>query len=216
MRKFLKSDTVEFKHILDTLQRLALAYPEVHFTLYHNDRLYHQLYPGNLRKRMIRISGNEHENRLIPVKENTDYMQIRGYIGKPEFAKKSRGEQFLFINNRFIKNFRLDNAVYRAYDRMIAEKTYPLFCLFLQLDPDKIDVNVHPTKEEVKLEDENFIYNIIMSSVKHALVQHSVPKLDFDQDHVFVLRHKSSTPMAKHTQINKIGGTSWERDRKST
>lgn len=214
-RKFLKSDTVEFKHILDTFQRLALAYPEIHFALYHNDRLYYQLYPGNLRKRIVQIFGNVYENRLIPVKENTDYLQISGYIGKPEYAKKSRGEQFLFINNRFIKNFRLDNAVYRAYDRMIAEKSYPLFCLFLQLDPDKIDVNVHPAKEEVKLEDENFIYNIIMSSVKHALVQHSVPKLDFDQDPDFVLRPQPSTHTEKPSRSNKISQISWERERPS-
>lgn len=209
-RKFLKSDTVEFKHILDTFQRLALAYPEIHFTLHHNDRLYHQLYPGNLKKRIVQIFGNVYENRLIPVRENTDYLKINGYIGKPEFAKKSRGEQFLFINNRFIKNFRLDNAVFQAYDLMIADKSYPLFCLFLQLDPDKIDVNVHPTKEEVKLEDENFIYNIILSAVRHALVQHSVPVLDFDQDPDFVLKPLPHTHTEKPSRSNTFGKTSWE------
>jgi len=209
-RKFLKSDTVEFKHIMDTFQRLALAYPEIHFTLYHNDRLYHQLYPGNLKKRIVQIFGNIYENRLIPVRENTDYLKISGYIGKPEFAKKSKGEQFFFINNRFIKNFRLENAVYQAYDRMVADRSYPLFCLFLQLDPDKIDVNVHPTKEEIKLEDENFIYNIILSAVKHALVQHSVPVLDFDQDPDFILKPQPHTHTEKPSRSNTFGGTSWQ------
>lgn len=181
-RKFLKSDTVEFKHILDTFQQLALAYPDIHFTLFHNDRLYHQLYPGSLKQRIVQIFGNPYENRLIHVKEDTDYLSLSGFVGKPEYAKKSRGEQFLYINNRYIRNFRLSMAVQQAYDKLIDDKSYPFFCLFIQMDPEKMDINVHPTKQEIKLEDENFVYNIILTAVKHALIQHSVPVIEFEPE----------------------------------
>ena len=146
-RKFLKTDTVEFKHILDTFQQLALAYPEIHLSLHHNERQYHQLYPGNLKKRIVQIFGNLYEKRLLAVKENTDYLKVTGFIGQPDYVKKSRNEQFFYINNRFVKNYRLTVAVFQAYEKLIPDKTYPFFCLFLQMDPDKIDVNVHPTKE---------------------------------------------------------------------
>lgn len=184
-RKFLKSDTVEFKHILDTFQQLALAYPDIHFTLYHNDRLYHQLYPGSLRQRIVQVLGNHYENRLIHVREDTDYLNLSGFVGKPENAKKSKGEQYLYINNRYIRNYRLTLAVFQAYDKLIADKSYPFFCLFIQMDPEKMDINVHPTKQEIKLEDENFVFNIIQSAVKHALMQYSVPVIEFGQDEPF-------------------------------
>ncbi len=196
-RKFLKSDTVEFKHILDTFQHLALAYPNIHFTLYHNDRLYHQLYPANLKQRIVQIFGNHYENRLIHVKENTEYLKLSGFVGKPENAKKSRGEQFLYINNRFVRSYRLTTAVYQAYDRLIEQGSYPFFCLFIQMDPEKMDINVHPTKQEIKLEDENFVYNIVQSAVKHALVQHSIPTLEFEEDRPFGHQPESSSLTVK-------------------
>ena len=204
-RKFLKSDTVEFKHILDTFQQLALAYPDIHFSLYHNDRLYHQLYPGNLKHRIVQIFGNPYEQRLIHVKENTDYLNVTGYVGKPENAKKSRGEQYLYINNRYIRNFRLTLAVYQAYEKLIDENCYPFFCLFLQMDPEKMDVNVHPTKQEIKLEDESFVFNILQSAVKHALMQYSVPIIDFDQDPRFIHQPQTRSHTEKPSSTNTSG-----------
>lgn len=206
-RKFLKSDTVEFKHILDVFQNLALAYPDIHLSLYHNDRMYHQLYPGNLKQRIVQIFGNPYEHRLIHVKENTDYLNITGFVGKPENAKKSRGEQYLYINNRYIKNFRLTLAVYQAYEKLVEENSYPFFCLFLQMDPEKMDVNVHPTKQEIKLEDENFVFNIMQSAVKHALMQYSVPVIDFDQDPQFIRQPKSDSLTEKPSSSGSSG--SW-------
>ncbi len=201
-RKFLKSDTVEFKHILDTFQQLALANPDIHFTLYHNNRLYHQLYPGNLKQRIVQVFGNPYENRLIHVREDTDYLNISGFVGKPEYARKSRGEQYLYINNRYIKNFRLSTAVYQAYDKLISDNSYPFFCLFIQMDPEKMDINVHPTKQEIKLEDENFVFNIVSSAVKHALVQFSIPVIDFEPDPVFNQRPDTRTLTEKPSATN--------------
>lgn len=208
-RKFLKSDTVEFKHILDTFQHLALAYPDIHFTLYHNDRLYHQLYPANLKQRIVQIFGNHYENRLIHVKEDTEYLNLSGYVGKPEYAKKSRGEQFLYINNRYIKSYRLNTAVFQAYDRLIDQNAFPFFCLFIQMDPERMDINVHPTKQEIKLEDENFVYNIVLSAVKHALVQHSIPTLEFDENQPFELQPDSKSLTLKPSSSS---GASWQPD----
>ncbi|MBY5957163.1 DNA mismatch repair endonuclease MutL [Membranicola marinus] len=210
-RKFLKSDTVEFKHILDVFQNLALAYPDIHLTLYHNDRLYHQLYPGNLKQRIVQIFGNPYEHRLIHVKEDTDYLKITGFVGKPENAKKSRGEQYLYINNRYIKNFRLTLAVYQAYEKLIDDNSYPFFCLFLQMDPEKMDVNVHPTKQEIKLEDENFVFNIMQSAVKHALMQYSVPTIDFDQDPTFIRQPKPDSLTERPSASSSSSG-GWDAD----
>lgn len=192
-RKFLKSDTVEFKHILDQFQHIALANPGIYFSLHHNDRLYHQLYPGQLKQRIVQIFGQVYDNRLIHIQEKTDYLQVNGFVGKPEYVKKSRGEQFIFVNNRFIKNHYLNHAVYQAFDAVIADKTYPFFCLFLQIDPDKIDVNVHPAKHEIKFEDEKFVFNLIRAAVKHGLVQHSVPVIDFDENPGFRFNPQPST-----------------------
>lgn len=201
-RKFLKSDTVEFKHILDTFQQLALAYPDIHFTLYHNERQYHQLYPANLKQRIVQIYGNHYENRLIHVKEDTEYLILSGFVGKPENAKKSRGEQFLYINNRYVKSYRLTTAVFQAYDRLIDQNSYPFFCLFIQMDPEKMDINVHPTKQEIKLEDENFVFNIVQSAVKHALMQHSIPTIEFEENRPFGLQPESKSLTVKPSTTN--------------
>ncbi|WP_236971568.1 DNA mismatch repair endonuclease MutL [Membranihabitans marinus] len=210
-RKFLKSDTVEFKHILDEFQHMALANPEVYFSLHHNDRLYHQLYPGPLKQRIVQIFGNHYENKLIHLQEQTEYLHVNGFIGKPENAKKSRGEQFVFVNNRFIKSHYLNHAVYQAYGSILAEKTYPFFCVFLQIDPDKIDVNVHPAKHEIKFEDEKFIFNLIRAAVKHALVQHSVPVIDFDQNPGFQFKAQSNSIDTKFSK--GLGQTSVKQSR---
>ena len=180
-RNFLKSNPVEMKHIINEFQHVALAHPEVFFSLYHNnDKIYH-LPKANIRQRIVGILGNKINKSLIPVEERTDIINISGYIGKPETAKKTRGEQFFFVNNRFIKSGYLNHALTTAYEELLPDKKHPLYVIFFEIDPSKIDVNVHPTKQEIKFEDERLVYNYLRVTARHALAQHSVtPTLDFD------------------------------------
>ncbi len=182
-RNFLKSTSVEMKHIIDEFQHVALAHPDIFFSLFHNnDKLYH-LPKGNLRQRIIGVLGNKVNKSLIPIQEETDIIQIKGYIGKPDAAKKTRGDQFFFVNNRFIKSGYLNHAIMTAYEELLPNKKYPLYVIFLDIDPAKIDVNVHPTKQEIKFEDERLVYNYLRVTARHALAQHSVtPSLDFDTE----------------------------------
>jgi len=185
-RNFLKTDTVETKHILDEFQRIAIANPDVHFRLHHNDNEVFHLAAGKLRQRLISIFGTRLQKNLVPVSEETDILQIRGYVGKPEFAKKTRGEQLFFVNNRFIKSGYLTHAVMSAYEELLPRDTYPLYVLFIDIDPERIDINVHPTKQEIKFDDERLVYNYLRVAVRHALGQHSImPTLDFDQETSF-------------------------------
>ncbi len=181
-RNFLKSNAVEMRHILDEFQRVALANPDIFFSLHHNDTETFHLTEGNLRQRIVGIFGKSYNKRLVPVEEDTDILQLSGFVGKPEFAKKSRGEQFFFINRRFIKSGYLNHAVSSAYEELIPKGVHPFYLLNLQIDPSRIDVNVHPTKQEIKFDDERLIYNIVKVAVRHALGQHSItPSLDFEQ-----------------------------------
>lgn len=182
-RNFLKSNPVEMKHIIDEFQHVALAHPDIFFSLHHNnDKLYH-LPKGNLRQRIVGVLGNKVNKTLIPIQEDTDIIKIKGYIGKPDEAKKTRGEQFFFVNNRFIKSGYLNHAVMNAYEELLPSKKYPLYVIFFEIDPAKIDVNVHPTKQEIKFEDERLVYNYLRVTARHALAQHSVtPTLDFDTE----------------------------------
>ncbi|NND09104.1 MAG: DNA mismatch repair endonuclease MutL [Saprospiraceae bacterium] len=181
-RKFLKSNTVELRHILDEFQRIAIAHPEIHFEVFHNQTETYHLPSDGLRKRIVNLFGKTLNDRLVPIEEETELCNISGYIGKPESAKRRRGEQFFLINNRFIKSAYLNHAVLMAYENLIAPGSYPFYALYLQMDPSRIDVNVHPTKQEIKFEDEKLTYNIIRSAVRHALSQHNItPTLDFEQ-----------------------------------
>ena len=185
-RKFLKSDAVEFKHIADEFVRIALAYPSIEFSLHHNEQEIYHLYSGNIRQRAVAVLGKKYNEHLVPVAEETSYLEISGFIGKPDIARKTRGEQFIFVNKRFIKSGYLHHAIKMAFDNMLPEGTYPFYMLFLDIDPARIDVNVHPTKQEIKFEDERLIYNYIRVAAKHALGKYSVaPSLDFDQEPVF-------------------------------
>ena len=180
-RNFLKSKTVETRHIIDEFQRVALANPEIGFTMQHNGIEVFNLPPANLRKRITAIFGHTYNERLVPVEESTSVVSIRGFIGKPDFVKKTRGEQYFFVNNRFIKSPYLNHAILGAYDELIPSNSHPLYVLFLDLDPERIDVNVHPTKQEVKFEDEKILYAYLNSAVKRALGKYSItPTLDFD------------------------------------
>ena len=182
-RNFLKSNPVEMKHIIDEFQHVALAHPDIFFSLYHNNEKLYHLPKGNLRQRIVGVLGNKVNKTLIPIQEDTDIIKIKGYICKPDEAKKTRGEQFFFVNNRFIKSGYLNHAVMNAYEELLPTKKYPLYVIFFEIDPAKIDVNVHPTKQEIKFEDERLVYNYLRVTARHALAQHSVtPTLDFDTE----------------------------------
>lgn len=182
-RNFLKSNPVEMKHIMDDFQRVALAHPEVHFTMHHNNTEIFHLMNGNLRQRIIGLFGASHNKNLVPIQEETDMLIVTGFIGKPEFAKKTRGEQLFFVNKRFIKSSYLQHAVMSAYEDLLPRESFPLFVIFLDIDPSHIDVNVHPTKTEIKFDDEKLVYNYLKVAVRHSLGQYSItPTLDFEQE----------------------------------
>ena len=182
-RNFLKSNAYEMRHIVDEFTRVALSFPHIFFSLTSNGQQVFHLESGSLKQRIIQLLGNNYTTKLVSVKEDTDYMNIYGFAGKPETAKKTRGEQYFFINNRFIKSAYLNHAVMNAYQEMIAKDSFPMYALFIDLDPAVIDVNVHPTKQEIKFEDEKIVYAFVQAAIKHALAQFSVtPTLDFSLD----------------------------------
>ena len=182
-RNFLKSDQVEFRHITDEFHRISLAHPQVAFNFYNNGSDVFQLPANNFRKRIVQIFGRKTDEKLVPVDEETQVVKISGYIQKPEFAKKSRGEQFFFANNRFIKSPYLHHAILGAFEGLIRPGTHPGYFLNLEVDPGTIDINIHPTKTEVKFDDEHTLYAMLKSTVKHSLGQFNVtPAIDFEQD----------------------------------
>ena len=179
-RNFLKSNAAEMRHIVDEFIRVAMAFPQIFFSLTSNGQQVFYLEPGNLKQRIIQILGNNYNAKMVSVNEETDYMNIYGFVGKPETAKKTRGDQYFFVNSRFIKSAYLNHAVNSAFDNMIAKDSFPSYVLFIDLDPAQIDINVHPTKQEIKFEDEKIIYAFVQAAVKHALAQFSIaPSLDF-------------------------------------
>lgn len=179
-RKFLKSNTSEYKHIIDEFSRVAMAYPQVAFRFFHNNTEQFHLTAGNQKTRIIELLGNKSEKNLVPVDEDTELLHIHGYIGKPESATRTRGNQFFFINNRFIRNAYLNHAVATAFEGLIDKEAFPFYVLFLELDPQRVDVNVHPTKQEVKFDDDRLLYAYLQSAVKHALARFNIaPSLDF-------------------------------------
>ena len=182
-RNFLKSNAAEMRHIVDEFTRVAMSFPEILFTLTANNQQLFHLEAGSLKQRIVQLLGTAYNARLVSVKEDTDYMNIYGFVGKPETAKKTRGDQYFFVNNRFIKSPYLNHAVMSAYQEMIPADSFPMYVLFIDLDPTVVDVNVHPTKQEIKFEDEKIIYAFVQAAIKHALAQFSVtPTLDFDLD----------------------------------
>lgn len=185
-RNFLKSDTAELRHIVDEFQRVAMANPDIFFSFHQNDDEIFHLPPGNMRQRVTAVLGSNSNKKLVPVAEETDVLKISGFIGKPEFAKKTRGEQFFFVNERFIKSGYLHHSVIGAYENLLPDDTLPLYIIFIEIDPQHIDINIHPTKQEIKFEDERLVYNYLKVAVRHALGQHSItPTLDFEQDFHF-------------------------------
>ena len=182
-RNFLKSNPVELRHINDEFQRVALANPEITFSMVQNDLETYKLDAGKLSKRIVQLFGKNYQQQLVPCSEETDLVKVTGYVGKPENAKKTRGEQFFFINNRFIKNAYLNHAVTRAYEGLLKEDYFPFYVLFIEIDPVHVDINVHPTKTEVKFDDDRMLYGVINSAVRQALASFNVtPSLDFSAD----------------------------------
>src|SRR3954465_14284613 len=182
-RNFLKTDTVELRHIIDEFKRVAIPNPHVAFTFHSNATEVFHLEAGPLKQRLMGIFGASYNSRLVPVEEETGVVKIKGFIIKPEFAKKTRGEQFFFLNKRFIKNPYLHHAVQSAFEQLLPADSFASYFLMLDVDPKTIDINIHPTKTEVKFEDEKLIYAFLRSAVKKSLGQFNIaPSLDFDQE----------------------------------
>lgn len=181
-RNFLKSNAVEFRHIIDEFHHVVLAHPDLEFQLTHNDEQIFHLPPTTSAQRILHVFGKKLQGKLIPVKEETDVVKIEGFIAKPDVAKKSRGEQFFFINQRFIRNGYLHKAILQAFENLIPKNYHPSYFLFLSILPEKIDINIHPTKTEVKFEDDFAIFAQLRAAVKFAIGQSQLsPALDFDQ-----------------------------------
>ncbi|MEM9416902.1 MAG: DNA mismatch repair endonuclease MutL [Bacteroidota bacterium] len=207
-RNFLKSNPVETKHIIDEFQRAALARPDIAFSFYQNEQEVYQLPIAKLSHRIVHLLGDAYKKQLIPCQEATDTLKIHGYIGKPAQAKKTRGEQFFFINQRFIKSPYLHHAVTSAFEGLLPQGAFPFYVLFIEIDPQRIDVNVHPTKTEIKFDDERMVYAILTAAIKQALaVHHVTPSIDFEQNINFD-PFGLATPSAASTSSPPPGGPS--------
>ncbi len=182
-RNFLKSNAAETKHIIEEFVRVSLAFPQIFFSFTNNHQQIFHLEKGTLKQRIVQLLGNQYSAKLVNVQEKTDYLNVYGFVGKPDTARKTRGDQYFFVNNRFIKSGYLHHAVMSAYQEMIPADSFPLYVLFIDLDPSEIDINVHPTKQEIKFTDEKIVYAFVQAAIKHALAQFSVtPTLEFDLD----------------------------------
>ncbi len=207
-RNFLKSNASELRHIVDEFIRVSMSFPALFFSLTSNGQEVFHLEKGSLKQRIIQILGNNYAAKLVSVKEETDYLNIYGFVGKPETAKKTRGDQYFFVNNRFIKSAYLNHAVMNAFSDMIAKDSFPMYTLFIDLDPSRLDINVHPTKQEIKFEDEKIIYAFVQSAVKHALAQYSVtPTLDFELDASIQHSEAVSQPFTTEKQYSAAGSS---------
>ena len=202
-RNFLKSNGVETKHIIDEFQRVALSHPEIHFTMHHNKSLIFDLQATKRRQRIVGVFGKKYNERLVPVNEHTSITTINGYILKPEFSKRTRGEQFLFVNNRYIKNNSINHAIKVVFKDLISHDQFPSYFIHLTVPADSIDVNIHPSKIEIKFEDERSIYELVKSSVRSALSKNNIaPSIDFNLETSFDLPPLKSDSEIKFPTIN--------------
>ena len=203
-RNFLKSDNLETKYIIDEFIRCAISHPEVSFILVNHKAEMYNLKKTNLKKRLISVFKKSYENNLIECKEKYGAISIDGYIGKPENSKKTRGEQFIYVNNRFIKNPYLNHAITNSYEGMIEEKKFPFYVLFIKINTDLVDINIHPTKTEIKFEDEKLIYNLVKSSVKKSLEKFNVsPSIDFNADINFTKNLDFNIKTSENKEVEK-------------
>ncbi len=209
-RNFLKSNPVEMRHIIDEFQRLALAHPEIAFSLQHDDELIYEVSPSKLSQRVVALFGKSFQEQLAPCQEETTLVKITGYIGRPESARKTRGEQFIFVNHRYIRNNYLNHAVTNAFEGLLPEGNFPFYVLFIEIDPKHIDVNVHPTKTEIKFDDERAVYGVVWAAVKQALGAHNLaPAIDFKADINIV--GKLNQNLSKDQYIDEQFSTSLHR-----
>ena len=182
-RNFLKSNAAELKHIIEEFTRVALSFPEIFFSLTSNGQDVYHWEGGSFKQRAIQVLGNNYQTKLVSVGEQTDYLTVSGFVGKPETARKTRSDQYFFVNRRFIKSAYLHHAVANAFEGLLPKDSYPSYIIYIDVDPSQIDINVHPTKQEIKFEDDKIVYAFVQAAVKHALAQFSVaPSLDFSLD----------------------------------
>jgi DNA mismatch repair protein MutL len=182
-RNFLKSNPVELKHIVEEFQRLSLAHSDIGFSFIQTDEIVYDLPAGKLSQRIVNLFGKGYQEQLAPCQEDTDFVSVKGYVGKPDFARKTRGEQFIFVNRRFIRSNYLHHAIMNAYEGLLTENSFPFYVLFIEIDPRHIDVNVHPTKTEIKFDDERAVYAVVRAAVRQAIgASNLTPGLDFDAD----------------------------------
>ena len=220
-RNFLKSDQVEIRHIIDEFQRVAMAHPDLSFRLQSNGSDLFSFKPGTIRQRVVAIFGSKYDERLVPLDETTDVVKIRGFVGKPSFSRKTRGEQFLFVNGRYIKHPLMHKAIMKAYEGVLMPDHFPLYTVFLEVDPQRIDVNIHPTKVEVNFEEDKAIYAILRSTIKRGLGKHNVaPSLDFDTELSISIDPLPSNKIIEEPQVrinpnynpfkSSVGGGAWK------
>jgi DNA mismatch repair protein MutL len=221
-RNFLKSNPVELKHIIDEFQRLALAHPDVAFTFFQGDEMIYDLpvtKGGSLSQRIVNLFGKAYQEQLAACQEETEYVKVTGYVGKPEFARKTRGEQFLFVNKRFIRSNYLNHAVMTAFEGLLPENSFPFYVIFMEIDPRHIDVNVHPTKTEIKFDDERAIYAVVRAAIRQAMGTHNLaPTIDFQGDvNVMTKLGNTSTEMNREIyfderfqSLNRSNQRNWE------
>lgn len=217
-RKFLKTDTTELKHIIDTFNRIALAHPDVSFKFYNSDSLVFDYSSGTLEKRIEQVFADNMMEALLLVDENTEYLSLHGYIGKPAIFKKSKGDQYLFLNDRFVINKNINHAVFTAFENVLEKGDYPFFILFLKINPAKVDVNIHPSKLEVKFDDEKDVYNFVLSVVRKSIGSHDlVPEMSFNHSELETekLSFNPFNPIKQNDFSDRPAFTSREK-RKST
>lgn len=205
-RNFLKSNNLETKHIIEEFERVALPHHNLSWSLMHNGLEVYNLRPGNLRQRICALYGAAYNERLVPVNEDTSIIAVTGFIGKPEFAKRKRGEQYFFINDRYIRNAFLHHAVNAGFEDLLPKETFPSYWLNITINPATIDINIHPTKTEINFEDEKSVYSILRATIKQSLGKYSIsPTLDFEQEKSFdlPLSKLQSLPQAPQLSVNK-------------
>jgi DNA mismatch repair protein MutL len=211
-RNFLKSNPVELKHIIDEFQRLALANPELMFTFVQGDEVIYDLPPGKLGQRIVSLFGKPYQEQLAPCQEETNLVGVSGYVGKPDFARKTRGEQFLFVNRRFIRSNYLHHAVMSAFEGLLQDNSFPFYVIFIEIDPRHIDVNVHPTKTEIKFDDERAVYAVVRSAVRQAIGSHNLtPGIDFNSDVNIISKLSQSAAQSKDIYFEERFSTGLQR-----
>ena len=217
-RQFLKSDGVELKHVIEEFTRVALAHPEVAMDLVHNGQEVHRLPAAAddlksgaaLRQRIVHLYGRKYDERLVPVEETTDFVQVLGFVGKPEFAKRSRGEQYFLVNRRFIRSSYLEHAVRKAYDDLVAQGQHPSWFLHIEIDPAQIDINIHPTKTEIKFRDDRAVYAIVHAAVRRALGRFNIaPSLDFEPEPALIAAFSGDLPRPAPAAPLPDAATGW-------